>query len=156
VVGGGDTACEESLFLTKFANKVTMLVRRDEMKASQIMQDRVKNHEKIEIKWNTVVTEVLGDEKKVTGVRVKDHEQEYTIDVDGVFVAIGHHPNTDIFNGVLELDAMGYVKADNRMRTNMLGVFACGDVIDHIYMQAVTAAGSGCKAAIEAEHYLEN
>lgn len=158
VVGGGDSACEEALFLTKFATKVTMIHRRDELRASKIMQDRVKNHEKIEIMWDSVVEEVLGDKNQVTGARVKNTKtgQVKDLKVDGFFVAIGHIPNTKLFKDIVELDEKGYMIADKRMQTNVKGLFAAGDVQDTIYRQAITAAGSGCAAAIEAERYIEN
>jgi len=138
VVGGGDTAMEESLFLTKFAQKVIVIHRRDELRASKVMQDRAMAHDKIEFAWNSQVVEVLGDEK-VTG---------------GMFLAIGHTPNTEIFEGILDFDDQGYLKTHDDVLTNLEGVYACGDVQDHVYRQAVTAAGSGCAAAIRAERWL--
>jgi thioredoxin reductase (NADPH) len=157
VVGGGDGACEESLFLTKFVKKVTIVHRRDKLRASKIMQERVFKNEKISVMWNTVVEEIIGDGKKVTAVKLKDLKSNNVTEkkVDGVFIAIGHIPNTKIFEGIIDLDEKGYLKADNRMRTNLPGVFAAGDVHDTIYKQAVTAAGMGCQAAMEAEKYLE-
>ncbi len=158
VIGGGDSACEESLFLTKFATKVTIIHRRDKLRASKIMQDRVLANPKIHFVWNTEVVEVSGDGKKVTGVKLKNADTGKVEDffTDGVFVAIGHEPNTAIFKGIIDLDEKGFVKTDRRMFTNVPGVFACGDVQDHIYKQAITASGTGCQAAMEAEKYLEN
>ena len=158
VVGGGDTAMEEALFLTKFASKVTVIHRRDDFRASKIMADRVKNHDKIEIIWNTEVKEIKGT--KETGVEsitlYNIQTQETTqYPTQGVFVAIGHKPNTDLFKGVLDMDDVGYLKTEGRtMKTNVPGVFACGDAQDSYYRQAVTAAGTGCMAAIDAERFL--
>jgi thioredoxin reductase (NADPH) len=157
VVGGGDTAMEEAVFLTKFASKVTIAHRRDEFRASKVMQDRVLEHPKIEVAWNTVVDEILGD-GAVTGVRVRDVLTGEIRDIatDGVFVAIGHDPNTSLFRGQLDMDDDGYIQvAEPRTATNVPGVFAAGDVTDRVYRQAVTAAGQGCKAAIDAERFLE-
>jgi thioredoxin reductase (NADPH) len=157
VVGGGDTAMEEAVFLTKFASKVTIAHRRDEFRASKVMQDRVLEHPKIEVAWNTVVDEILGD-GAVTGVRVRDVLTGEIRDVatDGVFVAIGHDPNTSLFRGQLDMDDDGYIQvAEPRTATNVPGVFAAGDVTDRVYRQAVTAAGQGFKAAIDAERFLE-
>ncbi|MFH1054361.1 MAG: thioredoxin-disulfide reductase [Candidatus Woesearchaeota archaeon] len=157
VVGGGDTACEESLFLTKFAKKVTIIHRRDELRASKIMRERVKNHKKIVIIWDSVVEDITGDDKKVTGIKIKNVKTgkiKY-MKIDGVFVAIGHTPNTEIFRGKIDLDENGFVKTDENRKTNVAGVFSCGDVQDTVYKQAITAAGSAAEAAIQAEKYCE-
>jgi thioredoxin reductase (NADPH) len=156
IVGGGDTACEEATYLAKLCSKVKMLVRRDEMRASKIMQDRVLNNPKIEVHWNTKPIEVLGEDS-VTGARVKDSKtgEERNISGTGFFVAIGHKPNSDIFKGWLDMDENGYIITNKgTTHTNIEGVFACGDVQDHVYRQAVTAAGTGCMAALDAERYL--
>lgn len=156
VVGGGDTACEEATFLTKFASKVYLVHRRDEFRASKIMADRAMKHPKVEIKWDSVVDEVLGDDSGVTGVRIKNVKTEETQEIEckGYFSAIGHKPNTDAFDQ-LEKDDVGYLIADG-VKTKYKGVFAAGDVSDAIYRQAVTAAGTGCAAALEAERFLES
>jgi len=157
VVGGGDTAMEEATFLTKFASKVTIVHRREEFRASRIMAERALSNPKIEVIWNTVVDEVLGDDA-VTGVTLRNIESGETSELrtDGVFMAIGHDPNTSLFRGMLDLDDEGYLKVQEpRTATNIEGVFAAGDVTDRIYRQAVTAAGQGCKAAIDAERHLE-
>ena len=156
VIGGGDSAMEEALFLTKFASKVTVVHRRDEFRASRIMATRVLEHPKIEVLWNTSVTEVLGEDS-VTGVTLADAQTGATrpFATDGVFVAIGHKPNTDIFLDQLVLDEAGYIVIDDKTTaTSVEGVFAAGDVADHVYRQAVTAAGTGCQAAIDAERWL--
>ncbi len=176
VVGGGDSAMEEALFLTKFADKVTVIHRREEFRASQIMQERVLEHEKIDVLWNTEVISYLGD-GHVTGLRLIEHPEgkpkeaipadgweragehggkTYDFETDGLFIAIGHDPNTDIFQGKVELDKSGYLKVHDRTRTNVEGVFACGDVHDTHYRQAVTAAGMGCMAAMDAEKWLDH
>lgn len=158
VIGGGDSAMEEANFLTKFATKVTVVHRRDELRASKIMQDKFFKNEKTDIIWNNIVDEILGDEKGVTGVKLKNTKTDEITEVkcDGVFLALGHIPNTRIFKGHLELDEKGYLKTDRFMNTNLPGVFAAGDVQDIKYRQAITAAGSGCQAAIEVEKYIEN
>ena len=160
VVGGGDTAMEEATFLTKFANKVTVVHRRDQLRASKIMQERAEKNPKIYFVWDTIVDEVYGDPKAggVTGVRFKNVKTGMTEDfkTDGLFIAIGHEPNSKLFVGQLELDKNGYIIARDGTKTNIPGVFACGDVQDHVYRQAVTAAGSGCMAAIDAEKFLES
>lgn len=161
VVGGGDSALEEAIFLTKFASTVTIVHRRKELRASKIMQDRAFKNPKIAWRWNSVVTEVLGD-SSVSGIRMRDVTtgEQTTLEVAGLFVAIGHEPNTTLFRGQLDMDANGYLRTGEGTvwgtGTNVAGVFACGDVQDHVYRQAVTAAGSGCMAAIDAERWLEN
>jgi thioredoxin reductase (NADPH) len=158
VVGGGDTAMEEATFLTKFASKVYVVHRRDELRASKIMQERAEKNEKIDFIWNTEVLDVLGGEQnKVSGVKLKNRVNgEITeMPVGGVFIAIGHKPNTTLFEGHLDMDETGYIKTHDGTRTSVEGVFAAGDVQDKIYRQAVTAAGSGCMAAIDAERWLE-
>jgi thioredoxin reductase (NADPH) len=158
VVGGGDSAVEEATYLTKFALKVLMLVRRDELRASSVMQDRAKKHPKIEILYNSLPIEVLGD-KFVTGLKVKNTKTnaESTLEVGGLFYAIGHVPNTAFLEGQIELDEAGYIKTKpGSTQTNKPGVFAAGDVQDKIYRQAVTSAGTGCMAALDAEKYLHH
>ncbi|MFN8049862.1 MAG: thioredoxin-disulfide reductase [Acidimicrobiales bacterium] len=157
VVGGGDSAVEEATFLTRFAKSVTIIHRRDSLRASKIMQDRALSNPKIKFLWNSVVTDVLGD-TSVSGVRVRDVNTGETTDhpFTGIFVAIGHRPTTDLFKGQLELKDNGYIVTDGKStRTSVEGVFACGDVQDDYYRQAITAAGSGCAAAIDAERWLE-
>ena len=157
VVGGGDSALEEAQFLTKFAAKVTIIHRRDTLRASKIMQERAFANEKIEFLWNAQVTKLLGDEK-VTGIEVAStvDGSTSTLDVTGVFVAIGHKPNTGLFEGILDMESTGYlITKPGSTYTNIEGVFACGDVQDHTYRQAITAAGSGCMAAIDCERWLE-
>ena len=159
VVGGGDSAMEEAIFLTKFASQVTVLHRRDRLRASKIMQDKAFANPKIAFEWNTELVEVKDvDRGVVTGAVVRDRETGASreLAVDGVFIAIGHTPNTGLFEGQIELDANGYIVAGNGARTSVPGVFACGDVQDHVYRQAITAAGTGCMAAIDAERYLES
>jgi len=160
VVGGGDSAMEEATFLTKFASKVSVIHRRDSLRASKIMQDRAFKNEKVEFIWNSVVEEILGEKGKgVTGVKLKNIETEQITEmkIDGVFIAIGHNPNTKIFNGLLETDENGYIiTSEGTSETIIPGVFAAGDVQDTRYKQAITAAGSGCMAAIDAEKFLED
>ena len=160
VVGGGDSAMEESTFLTKFATEVNLIHRRDTLRASKIMQDRALANPKIKFVWNTVVDEVVGTPDggvsalRLTNVQTREKSQ---LDVEGLFVAIGHNPNTEIFEGQVDLDERGYIRTQgNSTRTNVPGVFACGDVQDPIFRQAITAAGTGCMAAIEAERWLEH
>lgn len=156
IVGGGDTAMEEALFLTRFAKKVWVIHRRDSFRASKIMSDRVKAHEKIEILWNTQLVEVLG-EGIVQSIRVQNtkNKEENVMPMDGVFIAIGHKPNTQIFKGQIDLDEQGYIETQAKSTyTSKEGVFAAGDVQDHVYRQAITAAGTGCQAAIDCERWL--
>jgi len=157
VVGGGDTAMEEALFLTKFASRVTVIHRRDALRATAIMAHRVLEHPKIEVRWNSVVDEVLGN-GAVTGVRLRDVITGAISDLplEGVFVAIGHDPRTELFQGQLELDPKGYLKTFTGTMTSVPGVFGAGDVVDFTYRQAITAAGMGCRAAIDAERWLES
>ena len=159
VVGGGDSAAEEAIFLTKFASKVTIVHRRDEFRASKIMADRVLNNEKIDIMWNSAVEDIHGTKDTgVTGVKIKDTISGDLRDVscDGIFMAIGHVPNTNIFKGQIDLDEKGYITTQpDTTNTNVSGVFACGDVQDQVYRQAITAAGTGCMSAIDAERWLE-
>lgn len=156
IVGAGDTAAEEALYLSKLCTTVHMFVRRSEMRASKVMQERVLNTPNIKMYWNTETEEILGD-KTVTGVRIKNNKtgETHEISINGFFVAIGHQPNSDIFKGVIDMDEAGYIKTiPGTSKTNVEGVFAAGDVQDKIYRQAVTAAGSGCMAALDAERYL--
>ena len=159
VIGGGDSAMEEAIFLTKFASKVTIIHRRDTLRASKIMAERAISNPKIDFIWNAEPIEFLGnDEKGIYGLAYKDNiaNKEVKINTDGVFIAIGHNPNTALFEGMLDMDSNGYLVTDSKSsRTNVLGVFASGDVQDSVYRQAITAAGSGCMAAIDAERFLE-
>jgi thioredoxin reductase (NADPH) len=156
VVGGGDSAMEEAVFLSRFADKVTVIHRRDELRASKILQERAFANPKVDFIWNSVVEEMLGDDK-LTGVRLRNVADDETseLPLGGLFVAIGHDPNTKLFEGQLELDPAGYIITHDGTRTSVEGVFACGDVVDHVYRQAVTAAGTGCMAAMDAERFLE-
>ncbi len=156
VVGGGDTAMEEATFLTRFARSVTVVHRRDELRASKIMQERAFNNEKIRFLWDSEVVDVLGD-AKVSGVRVRNVKtgEESTLDATGLFLAIGHDPRSTIVAGQIDLDDEGYIKVESpTTKTNIPGVFACGDVVDHTYRQAITAAGTGCAASLDAERWL--
>lgn len=158
VVGGGDTALEEASFLTRFASKVSVIHRRDQFRASKAMQEKVFNNNKISIIWNSVVDEILGvEEGRVTGVRIKNVKDGSYADLpcEGIFIAIGHTPNTKVFKGHIELDEQGYIILKDRTSTNIPGVFAAGDVADPHYRQAITSAGMGCMAAIDAERFLE-
>jgi thioredoxin reductase (NADPH) len=159
VVGGGDSAMEEAIFLTKFAKRVTVVHRRDKLRASKIMQDKAFKNPKIDFTWDSVPEEILDvNQGKVTGVRIRNLKSAAVTErpVDGVFIAIGHTPNTQIFRGLLEMDEVGYVKTHEGTRTSVPGVFAAGDVQDRVYRQAITAAGSGCMAAMDAERFLEH
>jgi thioredoxin reductase (NADPH) len=158
VVGGGDTAAEEAIFLTRYATEISLIHRRDQLRASKIMQDRILKHAKIKPVWNSVVTDVLDVEKgEVTGVKLKNTVtgEESVMPTHGIFIGIGHSPNTALFQGQLDMNESGYLKTHDGPKTNVPGVFAAGDVQDHIYRQAITAAGSGCMAAIDAERFLE-
>lgn len=156
VVGGGDSAVEEATFLTRFASKVYLIHRRSELRASRIMQQRAMNDKKIEFVWNSEVAEILGEEK-VTGLKLKDTVtgQEKSLAITGLFVAIGHEPRSELLSGQIDLDPNGYVLTKSgSTKTNIEGVFACGDLVDHVYRQAITAAGTGCQAALDAERFL--
>ena len=158
VVGGGDSAVEEATFLTKFGSKVLLIHRRDSLRASKIMQERAFNNPKIEMVWNSEVVDILG-ENNVSGLRLKNTQtgELSEIEIGGLFVAIGHIPRSELVKGQVDLDNEGYVKVEGRStRTNLTGVFACGDLVDHTYRQAITAAGSGCQAALDAERYLSH
>jgi thioredoxin reductase (NADPH) len=157
VSGGGDTAMEEALFLSRFGKRVSVVHRRDEFRASKIMAERVLAHDKIEVVWDSVVDEVLGDDSKVTAVRVRNVKTDESVErpCGGFFVAIGHEPNTELFRGALGMDEQGYLKVGVGATTEIEGVFVAGDVHDHTYRQAVTAAGAGCKAAIDCQRWLE-
>ena len=158
VVGGGDSALEESVFLTKFARRVTVLHRRDKLRASKIMQEKVFQNHKIDVLWDSALEEILDvAQGRVTAVRIRNLKSSTITErpVDGVFVAIGHSPNTQVFRGLLEMDEVGYIKTHEGTKTSVPGVFAAGDVQDRVYRQAITAAGSGCMAALDAERYLE-
>jgi thioredoxin reductase (NADPH) len=157
VVGGGDSAMEEATFLTRFASKVSVIHRRDELRASKIMAERALKNEKIEFVWDSTVDDILGDDA-VTAIRVRNLKTGAVTDLpmDGIFMAIGHTPNTDVFKGHIDLDDKGYIVTSKQTRTNVDGVFAAGDVVDTRYRQAITAAGWGCMAALDAQHYLES
>lgn len=157
VVGGGDTAIDDALLLTKYTKKVTIIHRREKLRASKILQDRAFKNEKINFKWNSVVEDIIGD-NKVEGIIIKDVKtgEKSKIECQGVFIAIGHKPNTDIFKGQIEMDDNGYIITRNNTETSVKGVFVAGDVCDYRYRQAITAAGMGCQAAIDAEKYLES
>jgi thioredoxin reductase (NADPH) len=157
VVGGGDSAMEEATFLTRFAESVTIVHRRDTFRASKVMAARALNNPKIKVEWNSVVEEILGDDGKVVGARIRNTQSGETkvLDVTGVFVAIGHDPRSELFKGQIEMNSDGYVKVDTpSTRTNIPGVFAAGDLVDHTYRQAITAAGTGCSAALDAERFI--
>jgi thioredoxin reductase (NADPH) len=156
IVGGGDSALEEALFLSRFARSVTLVHRRGELRASKILQQRAAREAKISIRWNSVAEQLLGEDR-LTGLRLRDvvTGQSDVLAVTGTFLAIGHIPNTALFRGLLELDELGYVRTERGTRTNVPGVFACGDVQDPVYRQAITSAGSGCMAALDAERWLD-
>lgn len=158
VVGGGDTAAEDALFLTRYANTVNIVHRREQLRASKIMQDRLRRNEKIKFIWNSAVEDILdADKREVSGIKLRNvkTEEEVVKPVDGVFIGIGHEPNTSLFRGQLDVDDLGYLVTQEGSKTNIPGVFAAGDVKDRVYRQAITAAGSGCMAAMDAERFLE-
>jgi thioredoxin reductase (NADPH) len=158
VVGGGDTAAEDALFLTRYANEVSIIHRRDQLRASKIMQDRLHRNDKVKFIWNSVVEDILdADKREVSGIKLRNvkTEEEVLKAVDGVFIGIGHEPNTSLFRGQLEVDDLGYLITHEGSKTNIPGVFAAGDVRDRVYRQAITASGSGCMAAMDAERFLE-
>lgn len=157
VIGGGDSACEEAIFLTNFAQKVYLIHRRDQLRAAYIMQEKVKKNPKIEIIYDHIPSEIIG-ENKVSGIKIKNvkTQEEKKIDLDGVFVAIGHHPNSEIVKGKVKLDDHGYIVVDSNFQTSVPGVFACGDVADTIYKQAIVASGTGCMAAMNAIKFVES
>lgn len=158
VIGGGDSAMEEALFLTRFASKVTVIHRRDQLRASRVMVQRAQTNEKIDFLWDSVVTDIVGSDS-VEGIQVENVKtgEISTVDVQGVFVAIGHTPRSSLFEGQIDIDPKGYIVVDEPgTATSRPGVFACGDVVDHTYRQAITAAGTGCRAALDAQRYLEN
>jgi len=158
VVGGGDTAAEDALFLTRYANQVNVIHRRDQLRASKIMQDRLRRNDKIKFHWNSKVEDILdSDKREVTGIKLRNvkTDEETLKPVHGVFIGIGHEPNTSLFRGKLDMDDLGYLITREGSKTNIPGVFAAGDVKDRVYRQAITAAGSGCMAAIDAERFLE-
>jgi thioredoxin reductase (NADPH) len=158
VVGGGDTAAEDALFLTRYAKEVSIVHRREQLRASKIMQDRLRRNEKIKFIWNSVVDDILdADKREVSGIKLRNikTKEEALKPVDGVFIGIGHEPNTSLFRGQLDVDDLGYLITREGSKTNIPGVFAAGDVKDRVYRQAITAAGSGCMAAMDAEKFLE-
>ena len=156
VVGGGDAALEEGIFLTKYASEVYLVHRRDQLRASQIMQERAFKNDKIKFIWDTVVEEIEGDNEKVTGALLKNvkTDEKQVFPIDGVFIFIGHIPNTEMFNGTIEMDEQDYIVVDKMQQTNIEGVFAAGDVHDHVFRQAITAGGAGAAAAIAAEKFI--
>ena len=157
VIGGGDSAAEEAIFLTKFASRVRIIHRRDQFRASKILQDRVFANEKIEVVWNTVLTEIVGEDGKVVGARTQNIEtgEEGYLETDGIFVFVGHLPNNDLLQGKFELDEDGHLIVDKKMRTNIPGIFAAGEIMDKVYKQVATSVGQGCAAAMQATKFLE-
>ena len=155
-MGGGDAALEEGIFLTKYASEVYVVHRRDQLRASQIMQERAFKNDKIKFIWDTVVEDIRGDDEKVTGALLRNlkTDEKQVFPIDGVFIFIGHIPNTDLFKGVIDMDEQDYIVVDKLQRTNIDGVFAAGDVHDHVFRQAITAAGAGAAAAISAEKFI--